>query len=747
MGLNRRRRDKLADCAPLAREWWAERVEHHVPFYRDPENDQCVESLTPLGGEPDLAVAAVDRGCGKGRRVADRKRRRRERDRCRVRDPAKAAKPADLEKIQRHIENARSTRELVRHRFEYGCVVSIDPPVREQGLRTWILPTPSLKRFVQILPKKVECGRTKGPSWIADAKVLGCDEPYVYLDRRRMGAVVIDIDRIFDVEDLKRQLAELLPPDASGKRPLPNIISGTRRDDRIHRPHLIWLLPPGAEVWEDNPITRALLKRVHRGLIEKLIPIGADPAQTANFYKLKNPLSPHRSAIIIHDRFRRLGELAPLVRLDVGLDELERAAAALRGVFNSGESQGLWNGVGRLIRAALKDGRRDGEFIAALGDSAKIYRWLVKRVRDCVCEKFGADDKVHAVIETRCDFWSRTIGGRRGRDNDSLAHLKATGQYSAAAAHSLAARTTNTGRRSDTVDLTLPAMRRIAAAGGDPFHRHAVVRECAGTPSRSAIYDNWAAAERAFRAELAAAEADAVTTAGDRANNFRAAAMEEGWPPAAPGAPAPNVDLDLPGTPTDSQTGSRPRANPEGSEWQRRAASAAATGNRQKDNPTLGQQPHEGAQPRSGAGSRDRQKLRPALEPCQRSRDDAQPTDGVDCADRRTASGTTASALPPQSGAGGLSSTPARSGETGSTRSGRHRVDGGSPNGSSWRFAGRSRSARSRAADSPQPVSALGGEAFHGPRNPLDLHEAYAPGDRSCGPSAPERASDKPTSR
>jgi hypothetical protein len=737
MGINRRR-DRLADCAPLAREWWSERVEQHVPFYRDPDNDQVVECWTPLGGEPDLAVAAVDRGCGEGRRAADRKRRRRERDRCRVRDPAKAAKADDLEKIQRHIENARSTRELVRHRFEYGCVVSIDPPVREQGLRSWILSSPSLKRFVQILPKKVECGRTKGVSWFADAKVLGCDESYVYQDRRRVGAVVLDIDRIFDVEDLKLKLAELLPPEA-----LPNIISGTRRGDRIHKPHLLWLLPPGAEVWEDNPITRGLLKRVHRGLIEKLIPIGADPAQTANFYKLKNPLSPHRSAVVIHDRFRRLGELAPFVRLDVGLDELERAAAALRGVFNSGESQGLWNGVGRLIRAALKDGRRDAAFIAALGDPAKIYKWLVRRVRNCVCEKFGADDKVHAIIESRCDFWSRTIGGRRGRDNDSLAHLRETGQYSAAAAHSHAARATNTGRRSDTVALILPAMRRIKAAGGDPFHRHAVVRECAGTPSRSAVYDNWAAAEREFRAELAA-EVGAVTTAGDRANNFRPAAKGRRLAAGRCGAPAPNVDLGPPGTPVDGQTSSRQQPNPEGSDRQRRAASAAATGNRRKANPELGQMPTAGAQPRSGAGSQRSEGRGSTLEACQRTREDANPTDGVGCADRGTNRRPTASALESQSRAGRLSRPPARSGETGSPDRSRRRAAGGSPNGRS-RLARRSSSARSCNEDPPQRVSALGSEAFLQQRNPLGLHEVDAPSDRSDGPSAPEHASDKPT--
>jgi hypothetical protein len=119
-----------------------------------------------------------------------------------------------------------------------------------EGLLTAREGSASLRRVLQILPKRVLCGSDKKVVRRERHKLFAMDRSHVTLDKRRLGAIPIDLDRTFKSEyDLKERLEKILPADLT-----PNLAVGTiLPSTSLVRPHLIFLLPPGYEVWENNP--------------------------------------------------------------------------------------------------------------------------------------------------------------------------------------------------------------------------------------------------------------------------------------------------------------------------------------------------------------------------------------------------------------------------------------------------------------------------------------------------------------
>ena len=219
-------------------------------------------------------------------------------------------KPAKIKLDEDGKENvhARNFRDLHR---QIGREASA---VRAKGLLTDRESSASLLQILQILPKRVECGNTKKVVRRERRKILAMLKKYVTLDKRRLGAIIVDLDRSFtSASALLERLEELLPPEIKV-----NLIVGKIPGMmEFCRPHLIFLLPPRYEVWESNAKQVEFYHAIHRRLIRALLPIGADPNQLANPYKFKNPMCQDWDTLVVSETFHTLGEFHKVLPRDV----------------------------------------------------------------------------------------------------------------------------------------------------------------------------------------------------------------------------------------------------------------------------------------------------------------------------------------------------------------------------------------------------------------------------------------------
>lgn len=206
----------------------------------------------------------------------------------------------------RYQQEAITLRLAVRERLKKGYELAFDQHIagrwrkafREEGLRSE--ENPILKLFVTLVPKggRARASNDKATLDIQSrSKLLTLDYPYIELNKQFLGAIRIDCDGVFSSP--KHLLLALEESVREGKIPcLPHIIVGDLLDDgTYHRPHFIFLLPPGTAVWKaDDPRCRRDIVRlflgVSNGLTKALIPLGADPAAPATTMRMKNPLSP-----------------------------------------------------------------------------------------------------------------------------------------------------------------------------------------------------------------------------------------------------------------------------------------------------------------------------------------------------------------------------------------------------------------------------------------------------------------------
>lgn len=157
-------------------------------------------------------------------------------------------------------------------------------------------------------------------------KLFGMDMPYIVWNEDMRGVFRIDIDQDFDtIEDLRAHLQRLGCPE-------PNIVVGSSHGKgainaakAVVHPHLYWVLRDSicfTEKGRRRP--KNTYTAIVDALIERLEPIGADPAASRNGLRGKNPFSPHNNTWTLATEPYRLAGVDP-----VTLDNLPALASLL----------------------------------------------------------------------------------------------------------------------------------------------------------------------------------------------------------------------------------------------------------------------------------------------------------------------------------------------------------------------------------------------------------------------------------
>ncbi|WP_338928180.1 hypothetical protein WDZ11_00215 (plasmid) [Roseomonas mucosa] len=197
---------------------------------------------------------------------------------------------------------------------------------------------PLLQMFVAKLrrAKNLRIGDDKTQSYTSDSKLLALDAPYVEGNKAVCGILRVEVDAVVTVADIRAACA------ASGARE-PNLVVGwLDAQGRYHRPHLLWLLEksvpldpkaPGKVARGTKKPTRfrSLFRGVVRGLVNAMLPLGADPGGILNCHRHKNAVSPLWDRAVLAEQPYDLAELAETVDTRMRMKALHERAAELRG--------------------------------------------------------------------------------------------------------------------------------------------------------------------------------------------------------------------------------------------------------------------------------------------------------------------------------------------------------------------------------------------------------------------------------
>ncbi|MDG3574771.1 hypothetical protein P7F60_00100 [Rhizobium sp. YJ-22] len=290
-------------------------------------------------------------------------------------------------------------------------------PFTEEGLRSE--DNPILKLFVTLVPKGGKARASNDKATLAvqtQSKLLTLDYPYIELNKAFLGALRIDCDGVFVSPDhLLYALEELV--EAGAIPCLPHIIVGDRLEDgSYHRPHLIFLLPPGSAVWKSSDkrcrgdIVRLFLG-VYHGLVKALLGLGADPAAPAATMRMKNPLSPFWHTLTPNRHtLPTLSDYADWVDTRTSREALVRHAASIQSAMDLTPSNLAFNTLRDRAKALLiewhfaADARMTGSraaladhLHAALDDFARTMElddtrlsYIVSKVADHLAFDFDA---------------------------------------------------------------------------------------------------------------------------------------------------------------------------------------------------------------------------------------------------------------------------------------------------------------------------------------------------------------------
>jgi hypothetical protein len=318
------------------------------------------------------------------------------------------------------------------------------------GILRSSLGSPSLGRMAALYPKvgELRAGYDKGALFTSTCKLFALDAPYVELNRKVAGCIVVELDSVLRIKEFRLKLLEILGPHR-----MPNLIVGrTTRDGHLSRPHLIWILKKpvwwepyrestdlftgevksyGDKRCKTKPINKFLA--VQRGLTQLLLPLGADPA-CHNIWKPKCPLSPFWTTIIANDDcWHELGDFDEIKGWPRNIDEhaMEQTAATMRAEAKGATltaSNLAWNTIGHVIEplARLQLSVREPDFIDAGKRSvATLAAWFEAKVRPVVENELGPSVGLDKILERRCDFAARycldklaKCGPRKGRGRD-----------------------------------------------------------------------------------------------------------------------------------------------------------------------------------------------------------------------------------------------------------------------------------------------------------------------------------------
>lgn len=225
-------------------------------------------------------------------------------------------------------------------------------PVREEGLRSETLKSKAAEIFVAAVPRKQDLRSNWGKGTLErlHQKLFSLDEPYVEGNRKFLGFLRIDTDRVWNSVEESCSFYRLLAHD--GKIACePHFLVGLKlHDGRFIRPHAIWMLPKGAAIWNEpgkegwrrGPVD--LFHSVYFGLCHALLEAGADAGAPATSQQVKCPLSPEWHTVCPQDvRFPDLSEHAEYLELKHNREMLLRRAASVQSGMGIVASNEIFN--------------------------------------------------------------------------------------------------------------------------------------------------------------------------------------------------------------------------------------------------------------------------------------------------------------------------------------------------------------------------------------------------------------------
>lgn len=252
-------------------------------------------------------------------------------------------------------------------------------PVREDGLRSETLKSKAGEMFVASVPRAQDLRSNWGKGTLEKLhqKLLALDEPYIEGNRRFLGFLRIDTDRVWNSVEECCSFYWLLAHD--GKIACePHFLVGLKLGDgRFIRPHAIWLLPHGSAIWNEpgktgwrrGPVD--LFHSVYFGLCNALLEAGADAGAPATSQQVKCPLSPEWHTMCPQDAsFPSLSEHAEYLELNQTRETLLRRAAVLQSGMGIVQSNEIFNTLQKWAYAVLANWHfsGDAEFVAAHKD-------------------------------------------------------------------------------------------------------------------------------------------------------------------------------------------------------------------------------------------------------------------------------------------------------------------------------------------------------------------------------------------
>ena len=327
------------------------------------------------------------------------------------RTAAEEAFRAKGDAAKRAIESAKAERMMIRDRLRYGYVLSremrlgecVVEPFVEEGLRSrhWGI---AAKLFLRGLPKRGRLRTSRDKAIMSRqhvAKILSCDEPWIEGNRSMVSMIRVDLDAVFEsMDDLRRQLSDLV---ASGDLPcMPHLVAGGEDaiavdvadllsmvargepEKRLVKPHLWFLLPDAVGTGRKHKKRpQTLVDSVYRGLVNVLLPLGADPKAKWRLVRGKNPLSPlWIGACFNKDSFPSLAEYAAVLgtRMRITYAELARDAAA-QAVGNRTFSNAYFDAASKTAWSILRGWheRAYGPYRKAIEEGPDALRTLLRQ--------------------------------------------------------------------------------------------------------------------------------------------------------------------------------------------------------------------------------------------------------------------------------------------------------------------------------------------------------------------------------
>lgn len=225
-------------------------------------------------------------------------------------------------------------------------------PVREEGLRSETLKSKASELFVAAVPRKQDLRSSWGKGTLErlHQKLFSLDEPYVEGNRKFLGFLRIDTDRVWNSVEECCSFYRLLVDDGEIACE-PHFLVGLKlHDGRFIRPHAIWMLPKGAAIWNEpdkegwrrGPVD--LFRSVYFGLCHALLEAGADAGAPAASQQVKCPLSPEWHTVCPQDIcFPDLSEHAEYLELNHKREMLLRRAACVQSGMGIVASNEIFN--------------------------------------------------------------------------------------------------------------------------------------------------------------------------------------------------------------------------------------------------------------------------------------------------------------------------------------------------------------------------------------------------------------------